>query len=158
WRTRGLRPVLLGSDTGERTRRELRSAAPDVPFIDLVGATTLTQAAAVLDHCAASVCNDSGLMHLSAAVGAPTVALYGMTDPEVTWCHGPEHRVVRRLDCRPCYSIAPEVLAACPHKRCLTDLPVQAVVAAVVELAERGSARPLEALRPSGSGPAAAHA
>ncbi|HEX2189486.1 MAG TPA: glycosyltransferase family 9 protein, partial [Longimicrobiaceae bacterium] len=140
WRTRGLRPVLLGSDTGERTRRELRAAAPEVPFIDLVGSTTIGEAAAVLDRCAVSICNDSGLMHLSAAVGTPTVALYGMTDPEITWCYGPGHRVVRRQDCRPCYSVAPEVLAACPHKMCLAALPVDAVVAAAGELAEDGPA------------------
>lgn len=158
WRTRGLRPVLLGSDTGERTRRELRAAAPEVPFIDLVGSTTIAEAAAVLDRCAVSICNDSGLMHLSAAVGTPTVALYGMTDPEITWCHGPEHRVVRRQDCRPCYSVAPRVLAACPHKMCLAALPVAAVVAAAAELADGGSGRPLVTLQHSGSRPAAPHA
>ena len=52
-------------------------AIPDA--VDLVGALTLPEAAACLERCALFVGNDSGLMHLAAAVGAPTLGLFGPT-------------------------------------------------------------------------------
>ena len=53
------------------------AAIPDAA--DLVGALTLPEAAACLQRCALFVANDSGLMHLSAAAGTPTLGLFGPT-------------------------------------------------------------------------------
>ena len=50
----------------------------------LAGHTTIDVLAGLLERCAAVVCNDSGGMHLGAAVGSPVVAIYGMTDPSKT--------------------------------------------------------------------------
>ena len=54
------------------------------PAINLAGKTSLARLAGVLATCAAFVSNDSGAMHLAAAVGTPVVALFGATDERVT--------------------------------------------------------------------------
>ena len=142
WKTHRIRAVLLGDRSGRRSLEEFRSVARDVPSVSLVGSTTVAQAAAILSRCRASVCNDSGLMHLSAAVGTPTVAIYGMTDPAKTWCYSPPHRMVRQEDCVPCYNLDSRILARCEHKGCLSQLEADRVYRAVVEVVHRANGLP----------------
>ncbi len=75
----GARAVIFGGPgTNERTlAAPVLSVLPGA--IDLVGALTLPEAAACLTRCALFVANDSGLMHLSAAAGTPTLGLFGPT-------------------------------------------------------------------------------
>lgn len=77
----GARPVIFGGPGAvERVMAQpLLDALPGA--IDLVGALSLPQAAACLARCALFVGNDSGLMHLAAAAGAPTLGLFGPTPP-----------------------------------------------------------------------------
>jgi heptosyltransferase-2 len=63
--------------------------------LDLSGRTTLSTWAAVLQACEAVVCNDSGGMHLAAAVGTPGAAVFGLTDPARTGPLGRRMRVVQ---------------------------------------------------------------
>jgi ADP-heptose:LPS heptosyltransferase len=73
-------PLVLGGP-GSRERamaRPLLAALPEA--IDLVGTLSLPEAAAVLERAALFIGNDSGLMHLSAAAGAPTIGLFGPTN------------------------------------------------------------------------------
>ncbi len=79
----GAVPVVLGGPgASEREMAApLLAALPDA--IDLVGALTLPEAAAVLQQAALFLGNDSGLMHLAAAAGAPTVGLFGPTDAAI---------------------------------------------------------------------------
>jgi ADP-heptose:LPS heptosyltransferase len=76
---RGARPVVFGGPgAAERAMAApLLAALPEA--VDLVGALTLPEAAAALARCALFVGNDSGLMHLAAAAGAPTLGLFGPT-------------------------------------------------------------------------------
>ena len=78
----GARAVVLGGP--EPRERPLAApvlaALPDA--IDLCGALSLPEAAAVLERCALFVGNDSGLMHLAAAAGTPTLGLFGPTPAE----------------------------------------------------------------------------
>ncbi len=70
--------VFAGPGAAERAMAELLLAAlPDA--IDLVGRLSLPEVAACLSRCALFVGNDSGLMHLAAAAGAPTLGLFGPT-------------------------------------------------------------------------------
>jgi heptosyltransferase-3 len=73
-------PVVLGGPgSAERAMATpLLAALPQA--IDLLGALSLPQVAAVLQRAALFIGNDSGLMHLSAAAGAPTIGLFGPTD------------------------------------------------------------------------------
>jgi len=72
---------------------------------DLCGRTTLVQAAAWLRGAWAAVGNDSGLSHLAAACGTPTLALYGATDPAGSCPFGPRTRTLRLegIPCAPCF-------------------------------------------------------
>nr|WP_246522918.1 glycosyltransferase family 9 protein [Neoroseomonas eburnea] len=75
----GARIVVLGGP-GEQERAMAAPVLAGLPgAVDLVGALDLPEAAAVLARCALFVGNDSGLMHLSAATGTPTIGLFGPT-------------------------------------------------------------------------------
>jgi len=62
--------------------------------VSLAGQTTLPLFAALLGACDAVVCNDSGGMHLAAAVGTRVVAIFGLTDPSKTGPMGSGHRIL----------------------------------------------------------------
>jgi heptosyltransferase II len=72
---------------------------------DLCGQTSLKEAAAWLRGAWAAVGNDSGLSHLAAACGTPTLAIYGATDPGGSTPWGPRSRALRRdgVPCSPCF-------------------------------------------------------
>lgn len=99
------------------------------------GGLTLRESAAVIARARLLVTNDSAPLHLAQAVGTPTVALFGPT--LAAFGFGPLHpgdRVVEVPDlaCRPCSRHGP---ARCPlgHHRCMRDLPVDRVIAAIEE-------------------------
>lgn len=110
-----------------------RAAAAAIPADEnLVGRTSLDQAVALLGLADAMVSNDSGLMHVAAALGRPQVALFGPSDPLRTGPHNPMAQVLRLgLDCSPCNK------RACPlrHHRCLEDLSPAQVLAALASVA-----------------------
>jgi ADP-heptose:LPS heptosyltransferase len=88
---------------------------PDLDLAELAGA---------LAHLDLLVTNDSGPMHLAAALGVPTVALFGPTDPRRTAPAGDGHEVLwRDLWCSPCFR------RRCPlvHHGCLRGIPVDGV-------------------------------
>lgn len=71
--------------------------------LDVCGNTSLAEAVALLSCCNLFVTNDSGLMHVSAALGVPTLAVFGSTDPRATGPRGPRTRVMRHdVACAPC--------------------------------------------------------
>ena len=101
-RARGL-AVLLG---GEARDREVTGAvATAVPgAIDLAGRTSLGEAAGLAARARAVLSNDSGFAHLAAAVGAPTVVIFGSTSSAWTAPLGPRIRVVQHAPvCSPCF-------------------------------------------------------
>ncbi len=92
-RERGVGFAVMGtaaeSDLCDSVAAEIGEGA-----FSVAGRTTLRELALLLSRCKVVVCNDSGGMHLAAAVGAPVVAVYGITDPEKTGPLGPMSRVV----------------------------------------------------------------
>ena len=95
---------------------------------DLSGRTSLAQAVALLSLADAVVSNDSGLMHVAAALQRPLVAVYGSTDPGFTPPLNRNSRIVRLdLACSPCFK------RVCPlgHLDCLNKLPVSQVIEAL---------------------------
>ena len=97
---RGFRVAVFGGP-GER---DLTRAVAGTAGLDLGGRTDLLLLAAGLAACELLVTNDSGPMHLAAAVGTRTVSLWGAGDPQVTGPLGSHNRLVRHteLPCVPC--------------------------------------------------------
>jgi heptosyltransferase-2 len=96
----GVRVIVFG---GPDERALTRTVAGSVA-LDAGGRTDLPLLAAGLGGCDILLTNDSGPMHLAAAVGTPTVSLWGAGDPNETAPNGPHHRLLRRTDlpCVPC--------------------------------------------------------
>ena len=131
-RDRGMRCVLLGASHDTPAARAieswLRAAAPEQAgrVIDLVGRTSLGALAGVLDRAAVCLSNDSGGMHLAAALGRPVVAIFGPTDEQATAPLGNHTVLVEPVFCRPCQ------LRDCPiDHRCMKRISVQRVLDAV---------------------------
>ncbi len=115
----------------------LRSQAPAslVHVIDLVGRTSLGALVGVAARADVFVSNDSGAMHVAAALGRPVVALFGPTDERATGPVGPHDVLTEPVFCRPC------LLRDCPiDHRCMKRLTVDRV--AEVVRARLESARP----------------
>ena len=96
--------------------------------------TTLGQLGALLKRCTIVVSNDSGPMHIAAAVGTPVLGIYGPTNPRLQGPYGPNHLTIRNegLDCLGCN------LTKCPIGHpCMLELSVDSVMSAVERLLDR---------------------
>lgn len=95
--------LLFGSPGEAATTSQVAAGLSGARVIDLAGATSLGQALALLDRLALFITNDSGLMHAAAALGAPTLAVFGSTNPVTTAPRGPWVELARAsLECSPC--------------------------------------------------------
>lgn len=100
----GARVILLGTARDALAGLPGGAALPEGPFINLLGRTDLGEALALVQRCLALVSNDSGLMHVAAALNRPLVALFGSTSPERTGPWGGTSRVIRKtFACSPCF-------------------------------------------------------
>jgi lipopolysaccharide heptosyltransferase I len=123
--------VVIGSAEDRRDVEALR-AVTTTPFVDLAGAVPLGCLPALLSKAAAMITNDSGPMHIAAALGVPVVALFGPTSDVRTGPYGTGHRVLTRsVPCRPCFS---RVCRHAPELECLRSLSPDDVVEAVRRL------------------------
>ncbi|HET7199476.1 MAG TPA: lipopolysaccharide heptosyltransferase II [Burkholderiales bacterium] len=115
---RGRAVWLLGSDKDRGIGEEIVRLASG-GAMNLCGRTDLASAIDLLSLAEVVVSNDSGLMHVAAAVGRPVVALYGSSSPEHTPPLSLAARIVRTgIDCSPCYA------RECPlgHFKCMNEL------------------------------------
>jgi len=98
----GARVVIFGSASEQEICGRVR-AAMERPALDLSGQTSLGVAMGLVERCSFFTTNDSGLMHIAAALKVPTVAVFGPTDPVATGPIGPHTRIVRHdTSCAPC--------------------------------------------------------
>ena len=113
-----MQAVILGSGNDAQAARDLSGK-------NLVGQTNLDQAMDLIAGADLVVSNDSGLMHVAAALGRPQVALFGSSSPEHTPPLSKAARVVwLHVECSPCYQ------RECPlgHFRCMRELTVDLVL------------------------------
>ena len=119
------RIILFGSGA-ELSISQYVAAKMACPSVNLAGKTTLGQLMGLIKECALLVTNDSGPMHLAAALGVPQVAIFGSTSDLAT---GPLSRLAEVVrvpaECSPCF------LRECPTDfRCMTGITVGRVIAA----------------------------
>lgn len=142
-RQRNAACVLVGSRADAPATGGIRRAVPDDArdrVIDLAGQTSLETLAGIFTLALVCVSNDSGAMHMAAAVGAPLIALFGPTREAET---APLPRRGKTADvlttpvwCRPC------MLRECPiDHRCMIGIGPERVLATIDRLAPAGAAR-----------------
>lgn len=127
-RERGAACVLVGAAGDREAGREIESSLPsDLAVANLIGRTDLRVLMGVMTACRAFVSNDSGAMHLAAAVGVPVTALFGPTKERVTAPLGDHDVLLHQVFCRPC------MLRDCPiDHRCMKRITVDEVFTSVV--------------------------
>lgn len=124
--------VLILGASGDRPAADAVAAKLKGSFVNLAGETSLRETFLLLSRCRLLLTNDSGAMHAGAALGVPTVAVFGPTVEAFGFFpSGPKTAVVQKdgLDCRPCHLHGAE---ACPlgHFRCMADISADLVVEA----------------------------
>ena len=127
---RGWRVIIVGSAADDAVARKIAEPLAGT-ITNLAGRTTLDEVVDVLSLAQLAITNDSGLMHIAAAVGTPVVAVYGSTDPGFTPPLGETSRVIRLgLECSPCFQ------RECPlgHLNCLRGVDPDSVVDIASEL------------------------
>ncbi len=124
----GYGAVVMIGGPDERADIAAVSRMMKTPAIDLAGATAVGLLPALLSKASLLITNDSGPMHVAAAVGTPVVALFGPTSAVRTGPYGTGHRVlVTGISCRPCLS------RTCKNPvqlECLTRISHEQVIAA----------------------------
>lgn len=129
--------VAVGSPDEAELGERVAAAAGEQGY-NACGRTSIPQLSALLAECDLVIANDSAPLHIAAAHGVPTVALFGPSDPRLVAPRGPRHRYLwAPPDCAPCYrpdNARSRTVWTCTRAgdelRCLRDVSVEAVVAA----------------------------
>ncbi|MGF1804408.1 lipopolysaccharide heptosyltransferase II [Aliivibrio sifiae] len=127
----GYQVWLFGSAKDKETTESIKSLVDSNNqhcIFNLAGETSLIEAVDLLTACQTVVSNDSGLMHVAAAVGCHVVGVYGSTSPKYTPPLAKKVDIVSTdIECRPCFK------RECPlgHLKCLKDLPATDVISKI---------------------------
>lgn len=119
--------VFFGDVSTAKLVKEIVQGLPE-KVIDLAGLTGLRELACLIKDCDVLVTNDSGPMHIGAAMGTPLVALFGSTDHTITGPYGQNESVIyKQVKCSPCFK------RVCPIDfRCMKQIGVDEVVERVL--------------------------
>lgn len=134
---------ILGSAKDGAVAAQIRGQLPQATQAfcqDLTGRTSLAQAIDAMSVATAVLSNDSGLMHVAAALARPIVALYGSTSADFTPPLADNVQLLATdIACRPCFE------RTCPlqHKRCLVDLSPAMALSALEHVLAQADASPI---------------
>jgi heptosyltransferase-1 len=116
-----LKTVIVGGRNDKDIADEIVSLS-NGRATSLAGKTDLRELIEVMKHASFVVSNDSGPMHIAAALGIPVFAIFGPTDPEKTGPYGKGHTVIREnVPCVPCFR------RTCEDLKCMNSLSVEKV-------------------------------
>ncbi|WP_369825781.1 glycosyltransferase family 9 protein [Caulobacter sp. BP25] len=149
----GGRLLILGGPEDTRLVEELRMASARGRTIDLTGKVDLLTAYACLKRASLFIGNDSGLMHIAAAAGCPTVGLFGPSDERRYGPWGDKTVAVRGpRSFEQFQAVDPELSQAIRH---MSDLPVTTVLRAAKDLLARVTPKPEPVVEAPAAEPAA---
>jgi len=125
----GAQTIIFGGPDEVSLSEKVASLTRVARPIVLAGETEIRQTAAMIQKCDLFVTNDSGLMHVAVAVGTPTIAIFGPTNPAKNAPLGDGHIVVRKeLLCSPCLNYVED---ECLEQKCLEKVTVEDVLDAI---------------------------
>jgi len=128
--------LVFGTEADAGVTATIKEQAPD-RVVNLAGKTSLAEAMALIGACNAFVTNDSGLMHVGAALETPLVAIFGSTDAVATGPYSDQAVVIQKdLPCRPCLKTH-----CASDFRCMTEITVDEVATTVAQLLEQPQRR-----------------
>ncbi|SLM46180.1 putative Lipopolysaccharide heptosyltransferase II [Nitrospira japonica] len=134
---RGIGSVLFIGGPNERAEVAQVKALMKARSLDLCGALPVGLLPALLGRADLLVTNDSGPMHVAAAVGTPVAAMFGPTSPLCTGPYGAGHGVLMHpVPCSPCFS---RTCSNSKHLACLTDITVDRAFSVVASLPRRSA-------------------
>jgi heptosyltransferase II len=124
--------IILFGSAGDADSAKAVQKHTKYPLNDLTGQTSLKEAIALMSRCRLFISNDSGLMHVAAALGVPTVAIFGSTNPATTAPVGRQTVVIHKeVSCSPC------LRKTCPTDfRCMEMISVDDVYGAAIRFME----------------------
>ena len=132
WLRRGGVVSVVGSKAEREVGDLVLAGFPPEKSFNLCGETSVNALMVLLKSAALCVANDSGVMHLAAALGTPGVAVFGPTDPAATapvtedWI-----LLYEKLPCAPCFK------RTCPDNKCIRAITPAMVLQAVEELCRK---------------------
>lgn len=123
-------PIIFTGVESERSLVESIRARMKTPSYSLVGSLQLQELAALLTRVRVLISNNTGTVHVAAAIGTPVVDLYALTNPQHTPWHVPHRVLFHDVPCKFCYK------STCPleHHDCLRLVTPNEIVDATLEL------------------------
>lgn len=123
--------IYFGDAAGAPLVNEICQRFPERVF-NLAGKTSLRELIALIHLCSVFLTNDSGPMHIAAALGTPLLALFGSTNDIKTGPYPQGHVIHKRVECSPCYK------RVCPIDfRCMTRIESNEVTQKLKEIIEK---------------------
>ncbi len=122
--------LLFGTKEEEDVNQYILSKFSQSDRIGLIRDKPIRETIAIIGACDGFVSNDSGLMHVAAAMKVPTLALLGPTNPAFIYPWETQYFLARSgIECSPCYFYSPKSLTCIRHinYRCMSDLSVDVV-------------------------------
>ena len=120
-----LKTIVVGSKADEPASERIVGLSKG-NAISLAGKTDIRQLIGIMRHAKFVVSNDSGAMHIAAALGVPVIAIFGPTSPQRTGPYGRGHIAIRSdIDCSPCFK------KKCVKLDCMKGITVERVLSEV---------------------------
>ncbi len=117
-------PTVVIASRAEADIAQQVVASSNGKAISIAGKTGLKDLVALIEKASFFVCNDTGPMHIAAALNIPVFAIFGPANPIRTGPYGSIHTVIQeKLDCSPCYAKYP-----CDHFKCMNNISVEKVL------------------------------
>jgi len=132
----GVNVALIGSPSELEVSRQVVNAGKREPIV-LTGQTSIAEVVAIISIGNVLVTNDTGPAHIGAALGTPTLVIFGPTNPLTTYPFSANAQIIREPpDCAPC------MLRDCPiDHRCMTPISSEQVFQKAISMVERHAVR-----------------
>jgi len=134
----GAVPLIFGgqgdAESAEKVFALINKKIPGA--LNLAGKTGLAECMALLRGLRLFITNDSGAMHMASALGVPTLAIFGSTDPALTGPTGPNTEfIIKKRPCNPCF----DRVCQYGHMDCMRAITVDEVCGTALKLIQKGS-------------------